>query len=54
MGRAEALVARWLSEVVSAIATQVPYAKYRCSLAEWKVQRIFEIKKFYVQFYAKI
>ena len=37
MGRAEALVARWLSEAVSAIATQVPNAKYRCSLAECTV-----------------
>ena len=41
MGRAEALVARWLSGAVSAIATQVPNAKYRCSLAELKVRRIF-------------
>ena len=37
MGRAEALVARWLSGAVSAIATQVPNAKYRCSLAECTV-----------------
>ena len=37
MGRAKALVARWLSGAVSAIATQVPNAKYRCSLAECTV-----------------
>ena len=37
MGKAEALVARWLSGAVSAIATQVPNAKYRCSLAECTV-----------------
>ena len=55
MGKAEALVARWLSGAVSAIATQVPNAKYRCSLAEWKVRRIFGLhKKKTIFFYFKV